>query len=135
MTSATQAADRSAASEWEQFADVLHERETVSLGMWLFLGTEILVFGALLAAYVLYRLAYPAAFLAGSNRLNAGIAGMNTVVLLTSSLTMVLAVRAAERQKRNGTVLFLGVTAVLGIAFLGLKAVEYRLDYLEGLVP
>ena len=57
MTSATQAADRSAASEWEQFADVLHERETVSLGMWLFLGTEILVFGALLAAYVLYRLA------------------------------------------------------------------------------
>src|SRR5258708_19846234 len=94
-----------------------------------------MVFGGLFAGYVAYRTAYPAAFAEGSRRLNVLIGGVNTVVLLTSSLTMAMAVHAAQTGRRRGLVGYLIVTALLGAAFMALKAVEYWLDYRENLVP
>jgi cytochrome c oxidase subunit 3 len=120
---------------WEHFDDLGQQREANVLGMWVFLATEVLVFGALFTGLAVYHYRYPVAFEAASRRLNVLIGAVNTVVLLTSSLTMVLAVRAAQLGQRRELVRNLVFTALLGTAFLGIKAVEYREDYLERLVP
>jgi cytochrome c oxidase subunit 3 len=120
---------------WHHFDDFAQQRDANLTGMWLFLATEILVFGALFTGYTIYRWTYPEAFEAASGRLNLLIGAVNTVVLLGSSLTMVLAVRAAQLGQRTHLTLWLVVTALLGSAFLLLKAVEYYLDYQEKLVP
>jgi len=104
-------------------------------GMWVFLATEVLVFGALFTGYTVYRAENAEAFAAISRRLNLLIGGVNTVVLLTSSLTMVLAVQATQVGKRRRQLTCLTLTALLGVAFLVLKAVEYYGDYREQLVP
>jgi cytochrome c oxidase subunit 3 len=123
------------ASLWHHFENLQHQNEATTLGMWVFLATEILIFGALFTGYAAYRSWYPAAFEAASGRLNLLIGGINTVVLLTSSLTMVLAVRAAQLGSRRALVMLLILTALLGTVFLALKAVEYYTDYLDNLVP
>jgi cytochrome c oxidase subunit 3 len=120
---------------WHHFDDLEHQHETTTLGMWVFLATEVLIFGALFTGYAAYRSWYPASFEAASGHLNVLIGGINTVVLLTSSLTMALAVRSAQLGRRRALVALLILTALLGTAFLGLKAVEYYTDYLESLVP
>src|SRR4051812_14393796 len=103
--------------------------------MWVFLASEVLVFGALFTGYAVYRTAYPHDFEAASRHLNLLIATVNTVVLLTSSLTMALAVRAAQLGQRRALVACLLLTAALGTVFMLLKAVEYYTDYLDNLVP
>ncbi len=118
-----------------QFDDADQQRAASNLGIWIFLATEVLFFGALFAAYTLTRIRFPEAFAAGSRLTNVTLAGINTAVLVTSSLTMALAVHAAKQGARRSLVRWLGLTIALAVGFLCIKAVEYRFDYLEHLVP
>jgi cytochrome c oxidase subunit III len=117
------------------FNNLLQQQSTVRLGMWLFLVTEVLFFGGAFCAYTAYRIWFPKDFEAGSAALNVGIASVNTFLLLISSLTCTLAIRAAYVKKQAGISFWLLVTIILGTVFLGLKAREYHLDYEEGLIP
>jgi cytochrome c oxidase subunit 3 len=117
------------------FNNLAQQQATQRLGMWAFLVTEVLFFGGVMCAYTVYRIWFPKDFEAGSAALNVGIASVNTFLLLTSSLTIMLAIRAAYTQDRKGLMRNLVWTTVLGTAFLGLKAREYYLDYKEGLIP
>ena len=123
------------AALWHHFGDLEHQHEANMLGMWVFLATEIMIFGALFTGYTVFRTRYAASFEDGSRHLNLLIGGVNTVVLLTSSLTMALAVRAGHLGRQKALVRYLALTVLLGAAFLGLKAVEYYGDYRENLVP
>jgi cytochrome c oxidase subunit 3 len=109
--------------------------ESAALGMWTFLVTEIMFFGGLFAAYTIYRAMYPDAFASTSQHMQVIVGGVNTAVLICSSLTMALAVRAGHLGQRNLIVLFLIATMVLGAAFLGIKAYEYHHKWVEHLVP
>lgn len=111
------------------------ERETNSLGMWIFLVSEVMLFGGLLTVYLVYRLLYPQAFTAGSSHLDVVLGTVNTAVLLTSSLTMATAVYAAQTGKNRLTRVLLAATALLGLVFLGIKGVEYWQEYQEQLIP
>lgn len=117
------------------FADMEQQRNTASLGMWLFLVTEIMFFGGLFCAYLVYRTMHFNAFAAASQQLSIGLGAFNTAVLLISSVTVVLAVDAARRGKRNQLVMYLVLTVVLGLTFLGVKAVEYREKFEKHHVP
>ncbi len=111
------------------------QREAAFFGMWLFLVTEVLFFGGLFTAYVVYRRMNHDAFVAGSHELDVLLGAFNTAVLIGSSLTMALAVRAAQLGRRKGIALFLLATIALGGVFLGVKAVEYHHKWEENLVP
>jgi len=117
------------------FTDLEQQRETETFGMWLFLATEILIFGAIFTCYAVYRLRYAHDFEAASSRLNILIGAINTVVLLTSSLTMVLSVHATRTGQPKMLMTCLWLTILLGLTFFGFKAVEYYEDYREALVP
>jgi cytochrome c oxidase subunit 3 len=103
--------------------------------MWAFLITEILFFGGMFAGYAEYRARYPQAFAAGSHELDVVLGAINTAVLIGSSFTMALGVRAAQLGKRKPIVLFLALTVLLGLVFLGIKSVEYSHKFHEHLVP
>jgi len=118
-----------------QFDDLEQQREASTLGMWVFLVTEVLFFGGMFAAYSLYRGWYPDAFAAASHELVVWAGAVNTTVLITSSLTMALAVHAAQTGERRQLLLFLLATIALGLVFLGIKAFEYRTEYVEHHVP
>jgi cytochrome c oxidase subunit 3 len=105
------------------------------LGTWAFIASEILLFGGLFTAYTAYRLTKPAAFAEASPHLYQSIAITNTAILLISSLTMALAVHAAKAAATRLTASLLAATAALGLAFLILKAFEYRLDYTDAILP
>ena len=117
------------------FNNMGQQQASVRFGMWLFLVTEVLFFGGAFCAYTVYRVWFPKDFEAGSAALNVGIASVNTFLLLSSSLTITLAIRACYEGNRKRLLTFLALTTLLGAAFLGLKAREYQLDYSEGLVP
>jgi len=103
--------------------------------MWLFLFTEILLFGGLFLVYAVYRRANPEAFHIASGELSLRFGAINTVILLTSSLTMALAVSAFERGLVPRCLRFLAGTAGLGLVFLGNKAVEWSAKFAHGLYP
>jgi cytochrome c oxidase subunit 3 len=124
-----------AAIHWHHFHDLEHQQQATLFGMWIFLATEILIFGGIFTAYMVYRIQYTAAFEVASRHLNLWIGGINTLVLLTSSLTMVLAIHAIRQGRSRISTLHLLLTAALGTVFLGFKTVEYYLDYRENLVP
>ena len=105
------------------------------LGMWVFLVTEILFFGGLFLTYSVYRYWYPAAFAAASHEMIVWAGTLNTVVLITSSLTMALAVQAAHAGERRTLIILLIATMALGCVFLGVKAFEYRTEFVEGHFP
>jgi hypothetical protein len=117
------AGERGPAHHFESYEQ---QRETASLGMWTFLLTEIMFFGGLFIAYIVYRWSYPVEFMAGSRSLDIVLGTVNTGILIFSSFTMALAVRSAQLDRSRRTVLFLLATIVLGAAFLGIKAVEYH---------
>ena len=119
----------------EQFDDMEQQKESSSLGMWIFLATEVLFFGGMFLAYLVYRHAYPDAFAEASRVMNIALGGINTGVLLGSSLTMALAVHSIQEGNKYTTVLFLVATMLLGTAFLGIKAVEYYQKFQEHVVP
>lgn len=137
-----QAAEHSVVAH--HFEDLAQQREANRLGLWVFLSTEVLFFGVLITAYVVFRAAYPTTFHAASHHLNVVLGTLNTTLLLTSSLLVALAVhaatalshgeRAARRQRRQ-VMLLLSGTALLGLIFLGIKAFEYYTDYQEHLIP
>ena len=111
------------------------QRESASLGVWVFLVTEIMFFGGLFTAYILYRTKYPAAFIAGSHQLDVMLGTVNTAVLIGSSLTMAMAVRSAQLGRSKAIAGFLVATIVLGSVFLGIKATEYHHKWVEHLIP
>ena len=117
------------------FDNLAQQGEASTLGMWVFLVTEVLFFGGLFLVYLVYRSTYPEAFIAGSHELDVMLGGINTAVLITSSLTMALAVHAAQTGHRRTLMVFLVVTMVLGAAFLGIKSVEYYHKFVEHHVP
>ena len=102
------------------------QREAASFGMWLFLLTEIMFFGGLFAAYLIYRNWYHDAFVAASNTLSITLGAINTAVLITSGFCMALGVWAAEVRNKGLLVLFLVLTTFFGLVFLGVKVVEYK---------
>ncbi len=118
-----------------QFDDAAQQTEAATLGMWAFLDTEILFFGGLFAAYAVYRASYPEAFTAGSRHLDVLLGTVNTIVLIGSSLSMVLAVHAAEQAQRTRLIVFLLLTMLLGMVFLSIKGVEYVHKFADHLVP
>lgn len=131
----SQAAHRDEVYLEHQYDDLPQQQESTMLGMWVFLGTEIMFFGALICSYIIFRASYRDDFEAASHHLNVPLGAVNTFVLLSSSLTMALAVRASQLGRIRHCVYFLLATMVFGTAFLGIKYIEYSTDYREGLFP
>ncbi|HVY83422.1 MAG TPA: cytochrome c oxidase subunit 3 [Steroidobacteraceae bacterium] len=119
----------------EQFEDVQQQEQSAHFGMWVFLATEVLFFGVLFFVYSVMRAQYPADFAAASRHTDVALGTINTAVLLTSSFTIALAVRASQMQAVRLTRRWLCVTAALGAVFLALKGFEYYKDYSEHLIP
>lgn len=119
----------------EQFVDPDQQSLADRLGMWLFLGTEIMLFGGLFMAIAVTRVIHAEAVKEASSHLYLWLGGANTAVLLTSSLSMAIAVTAARSGARRLVLGALVATVALGAAFLAIKATEYGLEYSEGLVP
>lgn len=117
---------------WESLAD---QRRVSRFGMWAFIASEVLFFGAVFLAYGFVCALHPAAFAAAAHETNLWFGAANTAILITSSLTMVMAHRAADLDLRRSATLLLALTALLGLVFLILKGFEYREDIHEHLVP
>jgi cytochrome c oxidase subunit III len=118
------------------FDDMAQQIDASTLGMWVFLVTEIMFFGGLFTAYLVYRHAYSEGFAEASHHLNVTWGAVNTIVLIVSSLTMALAVRSAQISAPARTqVAWIAATMVLGAAFLGVKAIEYTDKFTHHLVP
>ncbi|HUO25892.1 MAG TPA: cytochrome c oxidase subunit 3 family protein [Candidatus Aquilonibacter sp.] len=117
------------------FAEPQQQRDAASLGMWVFLATEVMFFGGMFCAYLVYRLMYFGDFAAASKTLNAGLGAANTAVLICSSLTVVLAVWAAQTGRRTLLIACLILTLILGFTFLGIKGKEYHDKFVEHHVP
>jgi cytochrome c oxidase subunit 3 len=111
------------------FEDLGQQHASERLGMWMFLATEVLFFAGLFGAYTCYRLWYPAEFEFASSYMNRLIATVNTVFLITSSLTMTLAIRSARLGDRSGLYRNLLLTFALGAGFMVLKGFEYAHDF------
>lgn len=119
----------------EPYQTLEQQHATAEFGMWIFLGTELMLFGGLFTAYTVYRTIYPEGFAEGSRHLDLLYAGPNTVILLLSSLTMALAVRAAHLGRRRHVTRYLSLTAGLGVLFMLVKAAEYLKHFQEGMLP
>jgi cytochrome c oxidase subunit III len=111
------------------------QKEAAVVGMWVFLLTEILFFGGLFVAYMIYRIWYFDAFAEASRSLDITLGLLNTAVLIGSSLTMAMAVRGAQTNKRKATVNWLILTMLLGSVFLGVKVIEYADKFAHHHVP
>ena len=117
------------------FATAEQQKNAASLGMWLFLAQEVMFFGGMFCAYLVYRYKYFGDFGSASQRLNIYYGAINTAVLLCSSLTVVLSVRAAQLNKRKALTGWLILTILLGLVFLGVKGVEYHDKWVNHEVP
>jgi len=117
------------------FDDAPQQLESSTLGMWVFLVTEIMFFGGMFGSYMVYRNLYPEAFASASHSMNLFIGAINTGVLIFSSFTMVLAVRSAQLGQKKALIVFLILTLILGCVFLGLKATEYHDKWVEHHIP
>lgn len=118
-----------------QFDDAQQQKESATLGMWSFLITEVMMFGGLFLGYTVYRSMYAEAFVAGSHELDVVLGTFNTIVLICSSLTMAMAVHSAQMNRKKATAVFIMLTMLLGLTFLGVKVVEYSHKYHENLMP
>lgn len=118
-----------------QYESLERQHATARLGMWVFLGSESLLFAGLFGLYAAYRFAYPVEFHAASAHANLVIGTVNTYILLTSSLTVALAIHATRHGHRRRTVALLGATIALGLAFDVLKVIEYAGHLREGIAP
>jgi cytochrome c oxidase subunit 3 len=118
-----------------QFSSTRHRDQTAELGMWVFIATEILLFGGMLLGYFVYRHAYPHAFAEASRHTDIPIGAANTAILLTSSFLVACADDALRANARSVCVALLVGAIGLGLLFLGLKAIEYADEYREHLVP
>ncbi len=116
------------------FESLKQQYESAKLGMWLFLITEVLLFGGLFVAYSVYRANHPEIFVYGHKFLDVNLGAINTVILICSSLTIALAVRCAQLGQRKALVVFLALTILGGIGFLGIKYIEYEHKWKHGLL-
>jgi cytochrome c oxidase subunit III len=119
----------------EHFESESRRRDSALLGMWVFLATELMFFGPLFLSYTYGRLEFPEGFAAASRHTHIWIGTINTAVLLTSSVFMATAVRAAKIGARRMASLLLWITAALGAVFLAFKGLEYWMEWQEHLVP
>ena len=119
----------------EQFDTEEQQKDASTLGMWVFLITEIMFFGGMFAAYTIYRSTYPNVFGLASSTLDIKIGAFNTCVLLISSFTMVMAVRAGQLGQRKAIIFFLILTLIFGLAFIGIKGFEWHDKYVEHHIP
>jgi cytochrome c oxidase subunit III len=117
------------------FGHINTQRHAARMGMWLFLSTEILLFAGLFVGYAMYRYLYPETYKLASSHLDVVMGTLNTVVLITSSLTVALAMHFAQtdRSRLAAVMLFLSVAA--GLAFMGVKALEYSHKFHDGMLP
>jgi len=118
-----------------QFEDYEQQQESATLGMWIFLATEILFFGGMFLGYTVYRTMYHEAFGEASRRLGIVLGTINTGVLLCSSLTMAMSVHEVRLGNRKTAAWLLIATMALGAGFLGIKFYEYHQKYEEHLIP
>lgn len=119
----------------KQFDDPIQQRDAATIGMWIFLATEIMFFGVLFAAYTILRILHPAGFAEASRDTDLLLGSIETAVLLISSITVMLGVRAVRLEQRKLATLFFGITALLGCGFLFIHGLEYRADYFKDLIP
>jgi cytochrome c oxidase subunit 3 len=119
----------------EPYQTLEQQHATAEFGMWIFLATELMLFGGLFTGYTVYRILYPAGFLQGSRQLDLLYAAPNTAVLLLSSLSMAMAVRSAQLGHTRALVRYLAVTALLGGVFMAIKGGEYAKHIQDGLFP
>lgn len=117
------------------FEDVVQQKDASTLGMWIFLSTEILFFGGMFCCYTVYRSSYPAAFGQASNHLDLILGAVSTAVLICSSYFMACAVNSAATGSRTATAVFLSITILFGLAFLVIEMSEWHGLYAEGLMP
>ncbi|MCH8275310.1 MAG: cytochrome c oxidase subunit 3 family protein [Armatimonadetes bacterium] len=118
-----------------QFEDLEQQTEAYTVGMWVFLVTEVLFFGALFMAYIVYRSMYPQDFFAASGELDIALGGLNTAILITSSLTMALAVRSAMLDRWKAQIGYILATMGFAFAFLVIKYFEYSSKFEHHLFP
>ena len=117
------------------FDSLDQQRDASTLGMWAFVAQEAMFFGGLFTCYLIYRFLYPGAFKLGSHQLDIVMGGVNTAILITSSLTMAMGVWAAQTGRRKQLTGWLSATLLLGLAFLVVKYVEYAEKFHHHLVP
>jgi cytochrome c oxidase subunit 3 len=117
------------------FDNLEQQHASERLGIWMFLATEVLFFGGLFGAYTVYRFYYPTEFEFASSKLNRTIATINTLLLITSSVTITMGIRAAKLGERRALIRWLIATAVLGAGFMVMKGFEYAEDFHENLLP
>lgn len=117
------------------FREMRQQLDATKIGMWLFLVTEVLLFGGLFVGYGIMHANHPEAFMAAHHHLNRTLGAVNTIVLLFSSFTMVMAVWAAQTSRRKLLIFFLVLTLLCACAFLGVKFFEYEHKFAEGLLP
>ncbi len=117
------------------FSSIGRQTEAMRLGMWLFLATEVLLFAGLFCGYAVYRYEFPLAFQECSRHLNIGLGTLNTVVLISSSFTVAMAIYYARTDKKRAAAAFLVVTLLFALAFLGIKAIEYTAHFREHALP
>lgn len=119
----------------EPYRDGRQQHDAAMMGMYVFLGSEIMLFGGIIAVAVSLRLLHPAEIVQASRALHFGIGGTNTVVLLTSSLCVALATEAAKSGRAGAAASRFALAAALGFVFLTVKAYEYHAEFDEGLLP
>ncbi len=119
----------------EPWPDLDRQRHGVSVGIWLFIASEVLFFGALLLGYAVYRALYPEAFRIAGAETEVFYGSVNLLLLLTSSVTMTIAVDASRHGMRRTVIACLALTILLGAAFLLFKGLEYSADIAKGLLP
>lgn len=117
------------------FVDAAQQQDSARLGMWVFLLTEILLFGGLFCFYAVYRAWYPDTFINAHKQLNVVLGTINTIVLITSSVTMALAIREMQLGRKRGTQAYLVTTLLLAGAFLVIKYFEYAHKFHLGQLP
>lgn len=117
------------------FEEASHQRESALFGMWIFIATEVLFFGGMFTAYMVYRFSHPEAFLEAGHRQEWYLGFINTAILIVSGFTMALAVEFAKRGHRHGLLSLFTVTGLLGIGFLAVEAYEYHEKYTQHLFP
>jgi cytochrome c oxidase subunit 3 len=117
------------------FSSLGRQNEAMRLGMWLFLATEILLFSGLFVGYAVYRFQFPLAFAEASRHLNLTAGTVNTVVLITSSFTVALALHFARSDRPRAAAVCLVLTILMALGFLGIKAIEYTEHFHEHALP
>jgi cytochrome c oxidase subunit III len=117
------------------FGDMEQQRESAKLGMWIFLLTEILLFGGLFTAYAIYRAWNPDMFYNAHKHLNIYLGSINTIVLISSSVTMALSIRSMQLNNKKRTMIFLVATLLMAAVFLVIKYFEYHHKFELGQLP